>query len=464
MDENSAANALTVPAKAWTAPSETSTTIIEIEKPVCGIPKAPPKSNRFTILMRSTYRWLFTSVVALNIVGLVLFFYFAPRPYPRQNLATAITANLTITILSRQDYVFNSLYKLCRIIPHSVPVKIRYVFVRIYEYGGIHSGSAFCALAWFLIFTVFLSIDFKSSGDIVTLVLNYLVLLILLAIVITAYPGSRFVHHNTFEFFHRYGGWTVLAIFWVEIIVYTKNIVGGNLGLTLVKEPSFWLLLFLSCHIVLPWLRLHKIECDPEKLSDHAVRLHHKEKLALYRGLAISEHPLGEWHSFASIPNRDGTGGSLLISHAGDWTRKAIDSPRNHYYVKGLPRTGVLALVNMFRSAVIVTTGSGIGPVFGIAMDAPNTRIRLVWSARDPMKTYGASIMDSLRHIDPETMIIDTSPQKGKRPNLVGITQELVREIDAEAIFIISNRTFTMKLINEFRDLGLHAYGPNWDS
>jgi hypothetical protein len=140
--------------------------------------------------------------------------------------------------------------------------------------------------------------------------------------------------------------------------------------------------LISTIHAIIPWFRLHKLHVTPEKHSDHAIRLHFKEKIPLFVGLRISKSPLREWHSFACIPVREegGTGGSWLISNAGDWTRGAIMNPRSYYWIKGIPVTGVLPMVRLFRKVTVVTTGSGIGPCLGVIQDVPliGTKIRVI--------------------------------------------------------------------------------------
>ena len=105
---------------------------------------------------------------------------------------------------------------------------------------------------------------------------------------------------------------------------------------------------------------MHKIRVLPEKLSNHAIRLHFSEKIPLFVGLRISDAPLKEWHAFACIPARpdEGIGGSVLISDAGDWTRKTIRNPQPYYWVKGVPVTGVLCMARIFRKVIVVTTGT----------------------------------------------------------------------------------------------------------
>ena len=49
---------------------------------------------------------------------------------------------------------------------------------------------------------------------------------------------------------------------------------GQTLSKTALQTPTFWLVLIMTCSIILPWLRLRKVPVHAEVLSNHCVRLH----------------------------------------------------------------------------------------------------------------------------------------------------------------------------------------------
>jgi NAD(P)H-flavin reductase len=330
------------------------------------------------------------------------------------------------------------------------------------------------SILWFGIFTGFLTkemVDFSTPqwnvSDPVIVIMTYILFLSLMLLCITAYPTCRFMAHNTFECVHRWGGWFSLALFWGELFLFVQRSRGNmRLGIKLVKFPAFWFLLVTSFHVILPWVRLRKLKVVPEKLSDHAIQLHFKEAIPLFVGLRISTSPLGEWHSFAAIPARDGNGGSVLISNAGDWTKECINNPRDFYWIKGVPVTGVLCMARVFRKIIVVTTGSGIGPVLAVIQDTATygCTCRVVWSASSPVDTFGNSIIDSVKAVDNDAVIIDTREPGRKRPDLVKIAYDLYKKDDAEAVFCISNPKLTRKVVYGLEARGVPAFGPIWDS
>lgn len=424
------------------------------------------------------------------MIGLAVLFSRKPKwsaSPPLTHFATAASANIMVAILIRQDYIVNACFKFAWLVPITAPLRLRRILAKVYEYGGVHSGAAVSSVVWFILLTVFLTQQYATSHLTNTSLLTttYVLLTILLVLCITAYPAFRFQSHNTFEHIHRWGGWTSLALFWAELILFShtlsmSSISSTSLGMILIKLPAFYFLAISTLHTILPWLRLRRLPVVAEKLSPHAIRLHFSMPVPLFVGLRIAESPLGEWHSFACIPSRFPTsssssttskhapGGSVLISAAGDWTRATIAYPRPYYYVKGIPVTGVLCMARLFRSVVIVTTGSGIGPCLAVMQDIPKTRVRLIWSASAPQRTYGEGIIASVLETDKRALIWDTKIRG--RPDLVALAWEVFWERrgdeqrGAEAVFVISNPALTRKVVYGMESRGVPAFGPIWDS
>jgi hypothetical protein len=456
--------------------SVSSCNTLDLEK---GLPLEVPEKRQHRYLRHarhtflSVYRRLFTLVFIFNMIGLAALLSHNSHWYsspPLADFATAAAANIMVAVLIRQDYIVNACFKLTWLFPPSAPLRLRRMLAKVYEYGGVHSGAAFSSVIWFCLLTGFLTREFviNQVRDAGLMTFTYILLALLLSLVITAYPRFRFISHNTFESVHRWAGWFSLALFWVELVLFariqTQSPGAEHLGIILIKLPAFWFLLVSSLHAILPWLRFHKLPVRAEKLSHHAIRLHFDEPVPLFVGVRISDAPLKEWHSFACIPSRDGgkSGGSVLISDAGDWTRRTIANPKPYYYIKGIPVTGVLCMARIFRRIVIVTTGSGIGPCLGVMQDIPQTFCRVIWSTPNPYRTYGHDIVHSVLEVDPNAVIWDT--RKQGRPNIVTMAYTLYKETDAEAVFVISNPKLTRKVVYGLESRGIPAFGPIWDS
>lgn len=421
----------------------------------------------------STYRSLFSIVVITNVFAAI----HVNRKRPAFGSITDyllevsdVTAiNLTATVLLRQDYIINILFWTCCCIPHSVPLAIRRPFAKIYAYGGLHSGAAFCAALWFSALTRLIAREYMS-GRIYQphiKISTGVIFAGLWAMVFSAYPRVRFSWHNIFEHIHRWAGWLSIIALWIQMIYFADHLLHQSgpesPGARLTYRVDFWCLLISTIHVIQPWLRLRRLPVQVEHLSSHTVRLHFAEKVSHCRVYRIASSPLGEYHSFASIPSRHSAGGSLLVSDAGDWTRRTINSPMPSYWTRGTPTMGVLCMAQLFRKVVIVTTGSGIGPCLGTVVGlTKKTACRILWSAPSPQQTFGDDIYNTVLDVDPSSVIIDT--WAGGRPDLVHLAYELYVESGAEAIFCISNRKLTRRLVFEMESRNVPAYGPIWDS
>ncbi|KAF2762471.1 hypothetical protein EJ05DRAFT_428858, partial [Pseudovirgaria hyperparasitica] len=447
----------------------------------------PPKRQlRLIRALRHTfmnvYRRLFSVVLLANLVGMVvellkLRHLDSFRSLNTSHLATAASANIMVGTMIRQDYVINVLFRTAWLIPHSAPMWVRRRIAKIYEFGGVHSSSCICGTIWFLILTVVNSLNYRSRMPSIgasTLGVTYSLAGILVAIIVMAYPGVRFKHHNWFEISHRFGGWTAILLFWFQIIISLRDSVSDqSLSSALVKEPAFWFLIVITFHAIWPWVFLRKWTFRAEKLSNHAVRLHFDQTLQPFVGISISKSPLMEWHPFATFPAipdeesglKKSGGGSLIVSIAGDWTRKTASDPEPQYWVRGFPRTGVLSMACIFKRVVIVTTGSGIGPCLGVMLDAVRQRhvaVRVLWSAPSVLGIYGPQVLKAVQDVDPQAAIIDTRTQG--RPNMIELAYNMYKESEAEAVFVISNPMLTRKIVYGMESRGIPAYGPIWDS
>lgn len=412
----------------------------------------------------SLYRRLFGVVFVTNVAVLVA--TFAQGEPNSLQLGQIVIANLFCAILMRQDYVINAFFTLFCSVPPSWPMAIRRVCARVYSIGGLHSGCAISGTMWLVAFTVQATRELVQGGpiSIPTVAITYSILLLLLLIIFFAYPALRTSKHDNFERTHRFFGWTCTALVWVQVVLLTNDYKepGLALGSALVKSAPFWLVVIMTCSIILPWLRLRKVPVRAEVLSTHAIRLYFDYVTPVSGSFTrISESPLFEWHGFATIPEPGKKGYSLVVSRAGDWTSKQIADPPKELWVRGIPTCGVLRIVPIFRRIVLVATGSGIGPCTPCILEQ-RLPIKLLWTSPDVRKTFGDKLVDSILSASPDAVIYDT--RKHGKPDMVKLTYRLVREFDAEAVCIISNQKLTKKVVYGMMSRGIPAFGAIWDS
>ncbi|KAG6064118.1 hypothetical protein E4U32_000538 [Claviceps aff. humidiphila group G2b] len=434
--------------------------------------KLPKHLRGFRHRIAVVYRFLFSLIGLLNVGALIALIFVHPGP---EWLATLTAANLVLAVLIRQDAVINMLYTVACSAPQSAPFWLRKRLAKIYHLGGVHSGAGICATAWLLGSTFRSTVAYaekKTNDSLATLVISWMLCVLCCGLVGFAWPAFRKKYHNQFERIHRFVGWTVLALFWVRTILSVRDVtaLGDDFGLALVKTPGFWMLGVATCSIASSWFWLRKVPVHAVPLSDHAIVLSFDYTVPVNGSFTrISNRPLLEWHSFATIPVPqaqplsfvDKPGYSVVVSNAGDWTRNCIRNPPTSLWVRGLPTCGVMRVATLFNRIVVIATGSGIGPLLG-HIGRPTCPTQLIWSTSNPEKTFGKQIMDTIHGSIPDAVIHDTK-QKG-RPDLVKMGYNMAKEFRAEAVIIIANEKITKKVVYGLETRGVAAYGAIWDS
>ncbi|KAH8736610.1 hypothetical protein BGZ61DRAFT_503019 [Ilyonectria robusta] len=407
-----------------------------------------------------------TAAIALVLTGIT-----------RQWLGNITAINLATAVLIRQDFVINTLYTIACSVPKSWPLFVRARCGKIYHLGGVHSGAAISAGGW-LLATNIADIVCMSSGSscsnwghqsVEAKVVSWMLAMLFVVMITLAWPTMRKKHHDLFEMTHRFVGWTMLALFWVQVVLTNKDSApeGVSLGSACLRSPSFWLLAVSTASVASSWLFLRKVPVEAEVLSDHAVRLHFDYTVPVNGSFArLSRRPLIEWHSFATIPapeanNNRPKGYSLVVSNAGDWTKSTIRQPPTHIWTRGVPTCGVMRIATLFNRVVLIATGSGIGPVLGHINNLPYDT-QLIWSTSRPEQTFGDELCNSIIRQIPDAVIHDT--KKLGRPDLVKMGFNLAKSFKAEAVIIIANEKITKKVVYGLETRGVPAYGAIWDS
>ena len=419
------------------------------------LPCKPPLWRRLSALpFLSYYNRLFALVISCNVGVIVL--GSDVRSMGVESLSTMVLINLSLATLVRQQYLINALFWLATRVPVTWPLCIRRRVAKVYHFGGLHSGAAVAATAWFIALVgVQAAMQLSEPGSVSSqmLWLNAVLMGVLLLMVGMALPQVRGRFHNGFERVHRFAGWSVLLLFWAQTLLALPDPL---------RSGSFWMLVLLTFSIALPWLRLRKVAIDTERPSGHAVivRFAHTTPFA-GSSTAISLSPLLEWHSFANIPTPNQSGFRLIISRAGDWTGQFIEQLPSHAWVKGITTAGVANVETLFKSVLYIATGSGIGPVMPHLL-AGNVPVHLIWSTRSPRSTYGDALVDEILQAQPQALIWDTD-ERGK-PDLVQLACAAVEAHGVEAVICISNQSLTRRVVQELEVRGIPAYGAIWDS
>ena len=383
-------------------------------------------------------------------------------------LSTLTLVNLTLAVLVRNQGFLNALYGLAGRGSPSWPLWIRWSISKVHHVGGLHVGCAVAGTAWLGAFTgvaILTAVRYPGSVTSLTLALCLVLVGLLLAVTVGATSPVRMRAHNVFEQTHRWCGWTAIAVFWALTLHWALHGRGTTIPIVAIATDwHVWVLAALTASVAWPWLRLRRVPVTVVRPSAHAaiVHLDYGVRPAYASGVGISLSPLREWHAFATVTTPGKPGYRLLISRAGDWTGRFIDDPPSHVWVRGVPVAAPMAKVaSMYQRVVYLVTGSGIGPCLGQIL-ADRVPARLVWSTRDPRRTYGDALVDEVETVQPDAVIWDTT--KHGKPDLLELALTSYAEFHAEAVFVVSNKSTTLRLVHDLERRGIPAFGPIWDS
>lgn len=418
----------------------------------------PPKKNLFYRILRHPlampYHRLAVFVVALN-----LYVFIAVKPADAIDL---VIGNFAVAILIRQQLVINALFFAATSLPVTWPLALRWACGKVYHFGGIHVGCFLSGSLWLLLYASNLA---QKPGPMKPPFLEPLVwihLAILITVMLVALPKFRMRYHNLFEVVARFGNWISLALFGLQTLLLNQHQNEGDMGV-LLSSPHFWILFLLTFSIALPWMYLKRVPVKLVRPSSHVVLASFDYGVTPFAGSSteLSRSPLLEWHSFANVPTPGKDGFRLTISRAGDWTGKLIDELPEKIWVKGIPTAGVGNIEKLFKRVIWVATGSGIGPCLPHLL-AEKVPSRLVWSTRNPVKTYGEDLVNEILAVQPDSVIWDTD--RDGKPDLLKLAFQAYHDFDAEAVICIANKKVTWHIVEEFESRGIPAFGAIWDS
>ncbi len=423
----------------------------------------PPQKGLLTKILRHPLCMPYNRLaLSLALVNIVCYKIFSPQ-FSTMNetqlleaLFVPIVLNFMVATIIRSQYVINLLFAMATSIPTSFPLSLRWACGKVYHFGGIQVGTYFSGAMW--LFYLFTQIDLSPLSELIAVHIGVLTLVMLVSL-----PKFRAKYHNNFEIIARFGNWTSLALFWVETILFIKTVNHEATLAHLLNSPFIWALVLITFITILPWLKLKKVPVQVKTPSNHVALASFNYGETPFAGSStdLSFSPLLEWHSFANVPAPNTSGFRLTISRAGDWTGDFIKKRPQFIWRKGITTAGVGNVEKLFKKVIWVATGSGVGPCIPhlLTKKVPS---RLVWSTRNPRKTYGDELVDEILAVQPNPIIWDTTSQ-GK-PNLVELAYKAYREFEAEAIICIANKKVTWQVVYEFESRGIPAFGAIWDS
>lgn len=415
------------------------------------------------------YQQLFLWVLAANAIVLGLFLRGSLRLSP-DDLPLVALVNLAVSVAARNEVALRAFYWLLTRTPHGLPRGFRVAVCRFaFHVGGIHSGAATAAAGWLAYFAVqAVRGRAATTGPAAAVTAVRLLGWVLLAAVATlcasSVPTFRAAHHDAWELTHRYLGWSTLGVLWAFLATdaVRREGAGGADGGAGGGPVAAWVLAaVITASVAMPWAFVRRV---PVK----SLVPHRNTVVLQFPGGApaagtfgrVSHHPLGCWHSFATVAAaRHGRTHAMVISAVGDWTRALVEAPPCALWVRRLHAPGFMYNIRMFRRVVVLATGAGIAPVLPHLLQSP-AAVRVVWVCRDPEAAFGPEIPGIVAG-GVGSVVHDT--RKG-RVDMAELVLRVAHNADAEAVFVVSGEGVTRAVVGGCLVQGVPAFGAIWDS
>jgi NAD(P)H-flavin reductase len=389
----------------------------------------------------------------VTIILLVLYF----KHVIDISAGTLSICELLFGVIVRNEIFISVLHRLVALIPC-----FPYEFNRMLHcIGGLHTSSAVLAFLWLLIS---LGAENHGLGARITggILLTFIILLSL-----TAMPVVRRRYHDTFEYTHRYAGWTSLVILLIHVVFlqidkYTPFDINVLINVPVLVLVSIIMIVFL------PWMCVHKVAVQFQQPSKDLTIVTFPHAIFPYGSttrISLNGH---EWHSFAiALTDACTDQHSILVAAVGDWTKKLAENCRNNQIplklwtrrIKGL---GFMYSIHAYRKVLIVCTGSGIAPALPYIKDAlPTTHTHLLWIAKQHETNYGEYVWRLVQKKQPHVTLHDTALQG--RPG-TALVEAQYWQTQSRAVFVVSNETYTNEVINALWHKGIPCFGALFDS
>ncbi|KAK3170500.1 hypothetical protein Dsin_032531 [Dipteronia sinensis] len=418
--------------------------------------------------MFTVYKRLFAVCLTLNITGLVLAAT-GNFPYARNRAALFSIANIFALTLCRSEAFLRVVFWLAvKVLGRSwVPLPIKTATTSLLQsLGGIHSSCGVSSVAW-LVYALVLTLKNRANTSSEIIIVASAILCLLCLSCLAAFPLVRYLHHNVFERFHRFAGWTSLALLWVFVVLTisydpkTKSY-SNQLGSRLIKQEEFWFTLAITVLIIIPWLTVRRVPVKISAPSGHASII--KFEGGVKTGILgrISPSPLSEWHAFGIIS--DGKSEHMMLAGAvGDFTKSLVSNPPSHLWVRQVHFAGLPYLTNMYDRVLLVATGSGICVFLSFLLQPSRANVCVLWVAKGIEQNFGKEI-EGMMNMQPNDKVIVHDTAVLGRPNVSQMSVDAAKTFGAEVVIVTSNPEGSRDVVNKCKASGIAAFGPIWDS
>jgi hypothetical protein len=267
--------------------------------------------------------WVFTFL--FNVPGIVVGVHqFASSTALFAYLALA---NLTVTILVRNELVLLFLYWSFKYIPiFKFPCHRM-----LHSIGGLHVGTGIATDVWIIVYAVrMFTRPFDRTWPEWTMRTTVVIIAIALTLMIaTALSPIRRRHHNLWEYVHRYVGWFSLVNLTLHVIANAATLPPNPSAVFYTPLPYLTTVCLVSVFYV--WFTVRKVSITtfvPHGAGSTVAIIKFPGRPTMKDGtVARVSTDCFQWHAF-SIAMADGAKPNfgIIVCPLGDWTRSLVES------------------------------------------------------------------------------------------------------------------------------------------
>ena len=418
--------------------------------------------------------WLWVSSVNIS---LLLTFY---ETIYLTDTSTAIfsVSNILVAVLVRNELILHLLYRLAVWTSVTIGYGKYYLNSGVHNIGGVHASCATWGFLW-LVVDQWQQLGNPSDpgsmyiiSDPISITTSSILLTLLFIIIVTASPAFRHKFHDTFEINHRYLGWSCLGVLVLHQLRF-QYIIAINQAYplkTLLTNPVLLMIALIIFSVAFPWISMQCFDdfgmhCPSQGVL--VVTFPGRADVGSFARISIDRV---EWHSFSVARTSfcQETGKSkihLILGAAGNWTKDLIwqvekENLPKRLWVRRVKPPGFMFSINAYSRVVVIATGAGIAPVIPHVIKNSH-KLSIVWIAKEHEQTYGKEIW-SLLDSHSRCKIFDT--RMHGRPDVEGLAIQAVQDFRAQAVFCVSNKVLTERVVKACLEKGIPTYGATWDS
>jgi len=241
----------------------------------------------------------------------------------QETFAYVAVANLTVTILVRNELLLTCLYYSFNYIPFW-----KFQFHRmLHSIGGLHVSAGIAAFVWVLVYmsNMYTKTVFHGTPQEWILYITVALLaLCLFLMIVTALRPIRERYHNVWEYTHRFVGWFSLVI--LVIHVSTKASM-QSVPIAIFETPLPYLTIVCVVSVFYVWFTVVKVKVEACAGNGVAIIKFPGRPTMKDGTFARVSRDFLQWHSFSvAMTDNDKPDFAIIVGAAGDWTRSLVES------------------------------------------------------------------------------------------------------------------------------------------